>query len=146
MAGISTRAEWASWTPEVLYIMVRVASHHAAENLIKHAQDNLASGGHNDTGTLKNSFHIEESRYGLLGVQFDVVNTAPYASFVDQGVDHDIYPHGNVLRFRPGKRRPRAGGRFVSPAGYIFATKVRGQEATNFFTDAVNGLGLHDFF
>lgn len=147
MAGISTSAKWTQWNPEALYLLVSAANERAAQHLVDKAQDNLARGGHNDTGRLSRSFEINFSRYGGLGAEAEVTNTAPYAGVVDQGYDGLIYPtSANVLRFRPGKRKPRgSGGRFVSPAGFIYSPYVQGQAATHFFTNAVNSMSASDF-
>lgn len=150
MAAISISGSWESWHPEVLYVMVREANHRAAEHVVKEAQRNISTGGHTDTGRLGRSFVIEESRFGLLGTQFTVSNTAPYAGYVDQGTYGPIYPRSaSVLRFKAGKSNARnrgARGRFVAtPSEYLYRPYVNGQPATHFFTNAVNGLSLRDF-
>lgn len=146
--AISISATWEAWNPEALYIMVRLANKRAAEHVVKEARRNLSAGGHNDTGKLGNSFVIHESRFGALGAEAEVSNEAPYARWVDEGVNHQIYPtQGNVLKFRPGKRKPKGAlGRFVPvTAEYLYRPSVRGQAATYFFTNAVNSLSVFDF-
>jgi hypothetical protein len=146
--GISITANFESWNPEVLYIMVSVANRRAAEHVVKTAKQNLSSGGHNDTSNLTNSFRITESRFGLLGAEAEITNDAPYARWVDEGTADRIYPlYSPVLVFKPGKRKPRAAsGRFVSnTSSTVFAKYVKGQQATHFFTNAVESLSIYNF-
>lgn len=154
MAGISTSASWSEWNPLVVAAMVREAVTKGAEHTVKQAQQNLAAGGHDDTGTLSNSIHAEVTSYGFLGSQAYISADAPYASFVDQGVEGYIYPKtASVLKFKPGRKGSYLGkrgqynskptGRFSSD--YLYRPRVKGQAATHFFTNAVNGLSLTDF-
>lgn len=154
MAGISISGTFTSWTPEVLYLMVSEANRKGAEHVISQAQQNLQRGGHNDTGNLSRSFNLEFGRFGLYGATVDVVNTASYASFVNDGVAGNIYPtSAAVLRFKPGKKggylgkrgvyNAKSTGRFSSD--YLYRPYVKGQAATHFFTDAVNSLSVYDF-
>lgn len=151
MASVEMKiTQWNQRVLDELAAKGMLAGGEALKLLIAHELD---SGGHTDTGKLKNSFNVS-LEYGSLGPEVTVSTNSSYASFVNDGTSDTIYPtSARVLRFKPGKKGSYLGkrgqynakstGRFSSD--YLYRPSVSGQKATHFFDKAVDQLRITDF-
>lgn len=136
-----------------------------AKRAVREIQQELRAVDRMDTGALSNSW---QNRHSLtpLGPSIEVYSTLPYARWVDQGTG--IYgpkgtpitrPGGGPMRFNPGRRNsgsktPGVGRRKSTNAyggggqftGSVYATSVRGQEATHYLDRVRTRMNITWFF
>lgn len=146
----------------LLYVIASAASKHAGERAVRYAREELAKGGHNDSGLLSHSIK-SRVEHTLLGPAFYIYSDLEYSRWVNDGTGlygpygtPIVSPTGGVMKFAPGKKnsnfgvrvdhRRRAGTGFsASSSGDVYSTTVQGQPATHFMEKALARIRIVDF-
>lgn len=87
-----------------------------------------------DTGKMRDSVHVETRKKGVTS-SYSVISRLKYTIYQEKGVrPFSMKPGGPLLRFKPKGANT-----------FVFARKVKGFPAGNFFKDAYNDISTRDF-
>ncbi len=112
---------------------LNLAMRRAGRKVVDQAKRNLTSGGHVDTGRLRNSGTWRLENVGKPSITALVIFETRYATWVEKGNGPPgsfIYPRrATLLRFKP-----------KGSQAFVYARRVRASKPTEFLTKALDAL------